>query len=790
MVSLRWRKAAGDLKAHRGRTLLAVLAIAASLAAAGTVLDAWALVKVATREGFLASDPPAATIRVEPLDTVLRARVLAAVRATAGVRDAETRRVTNARIEVEGTTFAAQLFTADDLTAQRIGKLRGDAGEWPVREGAIVIEHSAVDFSGAQVGGAVRLQAGEGPRVSAEVTGIARDVTLAPGWMEHLVYAFVPRATLRAMGLPDGDDEVRLVVADGSLDRDGVRRIAYAAREAAVAAGATVRGVDVPEPGEHVHAGQMDSLLFTQGAFGAIALVFAAFLVVNLMAGILAGQVREIGVLKAVGARDAQLAQLYLGVAAAIGAAAVLLSLPVAIYAGTKYAALKADLLNFDLRGISMPAWVIALHVVGGVLLPVIASWPTVRRATRLAVADALRDVGIQDDAPAPALLHRVQGVKRPVLLSLRNAFRRRQRLVLTVVALSAAGGVFIGALGLRRAVLGATGALFASQRYDMSLRLTEAHDPDSLAAAARAVEGVEAAEAWTGASLNVAHEDGTFSDGVPVVAPAEPTTLLVPRVVAGRWLATSDVRALVVGKGALRVAPELVLGARLPMRIAGRVETWEVVGIAETGPGPVAYAPQATVRAFTGAGSATLVVRSALRGEASQLDLISRLRTALGEREMHVASSSRVVEAQRAVEDHLLMVVQFLGAMGWLMLVVGALGLASTMAIAVLERTRELGVLRAIGARDGTVLAMVQAEALTIGLLSWLLALPLAVPMSLALGAAFSRIMLPVPVSPVPDATAVLAWLVVSLVVSFAASAWPAWRATRVPAARALSYE
>ena len=135
-------------------------------------------------------------------------------------------------------------------------------------------------------------------------------------------------------------------------------------------------------------------------------------------------------------------------------------------------------------------------------------------------------------------------------------------------------------------------------------------------------------------------------------------------------------------------------------------------------------------------------------------------------------------------------MVVDFLSVMGWLMLVVGALGLASTMAIGVLERTREIGVLRAIGARDGAILAIVQAEGLTIGLLSWAIALPLSVPMSLALGAAFGRIMLPVPVRIIPDGTAVLAWLALVLVVSVGASAWPAWRAMRVPAARALSYE
>ena len=55
----RGRKVIGDLRQHRGRTLLAVLAIAVGLAASGTVLDTWALVRIATRDGFLASDPVA-----------------------------------------------------------------------------------------------------------------------------------------------------------------------------------------------------------------------------------------------------------------------------------------------------------------------------------------------------------------------------------------------------------------------------------------------------------------------------------------------------------------------------------------------------------------------------------------------------------------------------------------------------------------------------------------------------------------------------------------------------------
>ena len=123
-------------------------------------------------------------------------------------------------------------------------------------------------------------------------------------------------------------------------------------------------------------------------------------------------------------------------------------------------------------------------------------------------------------------------------------------------------------------------------------------------------------------------------------------------------------------------------------------------------------------------------------------------------------------------------------------MIVVGGLGLASTMSLAVLERTREIGVLRAIGARHRSILVLIQVEALAMAVTAWLLAIPLSLPASIIIGKVFGRIMLPVPITFVPDWAAVVQWFVVVVLVSIVASAWPAFRATRITTARALSYE
>ena len=276
---------------------------------------------------------------------------------------------------------------------------------------------------------------------------------------------------------------------------------------------------------------------------------------------------------------------------------------------------------------------------------------------------------------------------------------------------------------------------------------------------------------AWTGARATSDLGGGTLGNPFPVTAVPAETTLLTPRVTQGRWLLPSDSLARVVNDGVLRGEPTWRVGARIPIIVGGRSAEWTIVGVVETSPGPMAYAERGTIAAMVSDGRATsVVVRSTLRGQASQLDLIQRLRTALLDSGVPVASSSLVTEARSAVEDHLLMVVDFLGGMAWLMILVG--------------------VLRAIGARHGAILALIQVEGLTIALLSWALAVPLSIPVSVLPGNAFGRIMFRVPVTYVPNGTGVAIWLGLVVVVSALACAWPAARAMRIPTAAALAYE
>jgi putative ABC transport system permease protein len=365
--------------------------------------------------------------------------------------------------------------------------------------------------------------------------------------------------------------------------------------------------------------------------------------------------------------------------------------------------------------------------------------------------------------------------------------------MALTLLTLALGGAVYLGALNLRASIRNSVGYLFDDMlRYDMSLQLTQPNAPDSLETLAGGVTGVERAEAWIGKRGAIARPDGVLGNAFPVGGIPSGSPMVAFPLDSGRWFSEGDANELIVNRGLLANEPQIRLGDTVTVLIAGKAAKWIVVGVVASMPQATAFARREVLGRVSGdSRGGQLVVKSALPGPGSQSELIRRLRGELAAAGFEVASAQLMTESRRVMEDHMLMVAGFLLIMSQAMIIVGGLGLASTMSLSVLERTREIGVLRAIGARHRAILTIVQVEGLVIGLASWALAIPLSIPMSVVLGNTFGRIMIPVRrLTILPEPSGIMLWLGVVVVVSLVASAWPAYRATRITTAAALAYE
>jgi putative ABC transport system permease protein len=123
------------------------------------------------------------------------------------------------------------------------------------------------------------------------------------------------------------------------------------------------------------------------------------------------------------------------------------------------------------------------------------------------------------------------------------------------------------------------------------------------------------------------------------------------------------------------------------------------------------------------------------------------------------------------------------LGGIASISLVVGGIGIMNIMLVSVRERTREIGIRKAIGARALDILAQFLVEALTLSLLGGLLgvALGLGVSALIAQVAGWSFAFTP---------TTLVAAVMSSLLVGVVFGVWPARQAARLDPIAALRYE
>jgi putative ABC transport system permease protein len=306
----------------------------------------------------------------------------------------------------------------------------------------------------------------------------------------------------------------------------------------------------------------------------------------------------------------------------------------------------------------------------------------------------------------------------------------------------------------------------------------------------------VEHVEGWGGANAKIVDQDDEEVANLILSAPPAGSTLLEADMLAGRWLLPEDEKVLVVSDSIWEQYPDLQPGDTLRVEIAGnRAEEWPVVGIfrfTDMMGDSLGYANYETIARITGTlGRATTFKVVADAETMARQDAISRaLDQRLRDRGYKVGDVEAGLVSRQQQSQAINILVIFLLMMALLTAVVGSIGLTGTMSMNVLERTREIGVMRAIGAVDLEIVKSVVVEGMMIGLISWAAAVLLSFPISFLLlriiGTAMINSVIPLSIT----AYGMLIWLGVVIVLSVVASMLPARNAARLTIREVLAYE
>jgi putative ABC transport system permease protein len=791
---MRWIKLLRDVKAESGRALLMLAAVGFALFAVATMLAAYGIVTREVTRNYMSTNPASATIDVAEVTPDL----LEAARHYPGISDAEARSVVEARVKVGGEWMRMLLFVVDDFATVRMNLFVPSSGAKVPTDGAMLVERLAAPLIGAVEGRTITIKTPHGTETAVRVDGLVHDTTLAPAWQEQSGYGYISRATLAMLGEPPVLDELRILLP-GSPTQAEVDRIAMGLAEHLRDSGVDVHGVKVPPPGQHPHGGQIAIALATFQSFAILALVLAAILVAAVLAATLARQSREIGIMKAIGARSSQIAGLYVALLLGLGVVSLIVSVPPGLWVAGQLSVVMADTMNFTIADFAPPLWVYEVVVVAGLLMPLAAAAFPIFRASRITVREAISSAGSAGGVTTGTLARLLSGIGKfslSYVLAVRNSVRRPGRFALSIAMLAIAGGLFITAISVRDGWQAMAANVLTDRKYDLELTFSEPVAGAEVRDVLAPIAGIEVAELWgyEQAALTSAgtidlmrtYPDGGHGSFAVLGVPNDMSTVALP-VSAGRWFEPGDTNSIVLGQGR-HLSGGTEIGDRVTVSVEGKPSDWQVVGFVREIGGGGAYVPKAAFDTLYGAPDAGRMVRIRLLPGVDRLAAIGTIEAAFNAAALPVERSAPLTMLYEALVGHVEVPVRMIIAAAVLLAAIGGLGLASMMTVNVLERTREIGIMKAIGAGPAVVLRIVLGEALSVAVLSWLVAIVVAAPLVLGIGqlaAGMFGSALPFMLS-IP---ALAVWLAIIVVIATAASLWPASRAARLAVREALTY-
>ncbi|HEX9116189.1 MAG TPA: FtsX-like permease family protein [Anaerolineae bacterium] len=800
-MSVLWTKVWFDIWHNKMRTLLAVVSIASGVFAIGAMFGLADLLYKGMDGAHQAVTPSHIQMYTDrPVDR----DTLLALRKVPGVEGVEPNNEITVRYKVgpDAEWKMGILVMRDDYSHMTYDVVQLKEGNWPKRDG-IAIERLSAQFFNLKLGDEIIFEIDKQEK-SLPVVGKIRHPFVPPPQFGGQAVFFVDSAGMERFGIQKGEFShffVRVTPYSQPFAKEVASRIKNRLGKQGINIAATL----YQDPQKHWGRFFMEGMITVLQVLAVVSLFMSVILVFNTLMALITQQTNQIGVLKAIGGRTTTVVKVYLAGVLVLGLLALLISLPLGMLLAYAITRAFLNLFNIDYEAFAWSNTAVALQVGAAIVAPLVAALLPVLKGATITVREAIASYGLGGDFGAGRLDRAVERIGARLLppayaMALANTIRRKGRLMLSLLVLVTAGTMFLIVMTLSASVTATLDTEFARRTYDISLTFQRPERIDSAVDFARAQDGVTDATMWAGQPVTIllngqkAREAGLGTDllGLPLAG-----AMYRPPVVAGRWLQPGDTRAAVISK---EIADDnrIRLGDMITLDLgqAGKTD-WQVVGMYQVifGGGfrvDAIYAPRDEVlyAARKNPRATSLYLRSNTGSEAEAGALSKGLEQAFKAANMPVLSSSTKYADRKAANGGFAIVIIMLLALAVIVAVVGGLGLTGSLWISVIERTKELGVLRAIGGRSRTIRGMLILEGVLQCLVSWAIAVPLSFLLGRQLAESMGQAMFSSSLTYRYDYPAVGIWLALVLAIAVLAALVPARKATHISVRESLAYE
>jgi putative ABC transport system permease protein len=731
------RKSFTDLTRRKARTFFTVLTLALAVASVGIFAVA-PLMQGAMEREVATNQFPDVTVSMKPLR--LGAARLAALGRLPNVTAVEPRSAFATRVWVGARRERAVVIGVRDYARQHADVVTVDSGAAPVA-GSALTDQSNAGRKGfdAQTGDAARLIAADGSVRSLRISGVGRNLTDGEDDPSNdwITFYATPQ-TVTALSGAQGYTTLGFRLRDNS--RPAAERTVAAVRDQLRATTAFTAFDDLPriqEPGTYPGKDGFESMAGLFNVITLLALLTALVLVSNTMTTLVGEQTGEIAAMKAIGARRRDIRRVYLRTALLLGAIGAVIGTGLGVLLANGIVGLFASQFFYIDAGFGVSVPTLMASFVLGLVGPPLAALPAIRRAARLPLHEALQASGsaVGGQGRLDSALRRVRALPRSVQIGLRGVGRRKRRAAATAVQVSMAVATLLALLSLGAGVATITRDYFDENKYDTWIQAV-ASKPlgDDAGRLVRSTPGVRDAQGWVSNQVRIEGED-VEAQGLP----AKP--MISAAMIDGRWYAEAEVseraKVAVLGRTLAKTTGKGV-GDHIRLRTGGGPATLRVIGISsnQTGNGGVVFMPVSTLQSVLG--SPGVVNNYWITTTTDDHGLIDRTTTRLEDRLAAHGNQVGSIVNYDAKEKQIAangMITTSITVLGLLIVAISMVGLVNAITMAILERTREIGMLRSVGARARDIRRIFATEGLVVSILGWALGVPLGYLLARALG-------------------------------------------------------
>jgi putative ABC transport system permease protein len=734
-MPITFRKALRDLRRRRLRSLLTVIGIVVGVAGIVAIITTSKNLAAAQNQAYNNTSQQDQSWRADNVP----ASMIAAVRADPNVAAAE-RRADYFTKWSDGTAWRDVYFLGlEDFDHQQVNTINLVEGHWPGR-GQVVFETSIRDVVPLHIGDTIDYRAGPNNQVNhLTVSGFAKSPAYPAASLIGEAIAYAPAADVRRMYGGDGDSLilVRLKSFDGKDTTRHNLEMLFGRQNL------PFNGYRQRNPDNYPGKQALDALILLMGIFSVVGLLISGFLVANTLSAVIGEQMGEIGAMKAVGATSGRILRIYLVAGLMYGLTGSLIGLALGVGGSFALISYLGTLLNLDLSGFAPDALALTAGLVVGLGVTVLASLIPAWRGTTISVRAALGSYGINatyGQGLVDRLVQRVSRLPRIPAMAVRNLARRKGRSIVTLLVIAFSTAAFLAAQCTSTSVDRSVNGWFDIYDIDAFVWFQQPVSRN-FAATLRSIPAITDVNPWVNTGITI---DDTRS--VLWGMPAD-TVLYRYKLLAGHWYGADDYGTAVISE-MLAAKRGFRVGDRFQISLGDRQQWVTVVGIVadnintlgSTAVGKVFVPlPLASNLMNLQDGADFFVVRMADRSQAGVDATLAALERKY--RALQPGMETWYQNRHDAVNQTDILA-KLLYAMVIIVSVIGGLGIANTLTLNVLERRREIGVMRAIGAGNTHLVQVFLTEALFLGGGGYLLGLALGYPLTQLLVFALSQVL------------------------------------------------